>query len=167
MAEANFESNSPAVKKAFDDWQEKALKAMGMFIEGEAVLRCPVSSSGYELKTYKTGKKKGQTYRNLKGGQTTVGGNLRSSIRHIINRADLSVVIGTPVEYAIYVEKGTGIYAVKGDGRKTAWFYVDERGVGHWTRGQRPQPFLTPAAEDNMSKILNIVRKVKFANGVD
>ena len=141
MATDNFKSNVPAMKAAFADWQEKALKAIGMYIEGQAVLRCPVAP--------------------------VRGGNLVGSIRHIVDNSARTVTIGTPVDYAIYVEKGTGRYAVKGDGRKTAWYYEDDFGVGHWTRGHKPQPFLTPAAEDNIKNIRDIVRKVKFANGTN
>jgi hypothetical protein len=51
------------------------------------------------------------------------------------------------------------VFAVDGNGRTTAWVYVDSDGVGHYTRGQRPQPFLTPAAEDNIQNIVSIVKE--------
>ncbi len=157
-----YVSNVKTVQGYIDDWQNRALEAIGKFIDGEAALRCPVGQY-YTLKTYKSGKKSGQTYKSFKGSK--VGGNLRSSLRYFVNKSLKFVRNGTDVEYAIFVEKGTGIFAAKGDGRKTAWFYVDDMGVGHWTRGMKPQPFLTPAAENNVNRIRDLVKQVRFANG--
>lgn len=58
-----------------------------------------------------------------------------------------------------YVEFGTGIHAEKGDGRKTGWFYVDDKGEGHYTRGNKPHPFLRPALTKNRTKIKEIIAK--------
>lgn len=50
--------------------------------------------------------------------------------------------IGSPMENAIWEEFGTGEYALNGDGRKGGWFYVDEKGDGHFTHGKHPRrPF--------------------------
>jgi HK97 gp10 family phage protein len=68
--------------------------------------------------------------------------------------------IGTDKKYGIYVEKGTGVHAEDGKGRATPWFYEDSKGEGHFTSGQKPQPYLTPAAEDNTTQITKIVAKV-------
>ncbi len=40
---------------------------------------------------------------------------------------------------AVYEEFGTGEYALGGDGRKGGWWYRDERGKYHFTKGKRPQ----------------------------
>lgn len=51
-------------------------------------------------------------------------------------------VVGNPLENAIWEELGTGEYALNGDGRKGGWFYVDEKGDGHFTHGKHPRrPF--------------------------
>lgn len=65
-------------------------------------------------------------------------GNLRGSITHTVR--DKTAYIGTNVEYAKYVEYGTGIY-VPG-GRQDPWAYQDEKGKWHTTRGQPPAHFL-------------------------
>lgn len=66
-------------------------------------------------------------------------------------------IIGTNVEYAPYVEFGTGRYAVNGMGRKTPWAYEDPAtGETIWTVGQHPQPFLHPALTENAEKIQKI-----------
>lgn len=81
-------------------------------------------------------------------------GRLRASITHkTINNDEY---IGTNVDYAPYVEFGTGEYAENG-GRKGGWFYVDDNGVGHFTRGRKPKPFLRPAAKDHASEYRKIL----------
>jgi hypothetical protein len=52
-----------------------------------------------------------------------------------------TVAVGSNVEYAPYVEFGTGIYADEG-GRQTPWRYQDDKGVWHITHGQKPVHFL-------------------------
>lgn len=49
-------------------------------------------------------------------------GRLRNGMTHVVQ--DDSVYVGTNVEYAKYVELGTGVYASNGDGRKGWWVYV-------------------------------------------
>lgn len=73
-------------------------------------------------------------------------GNLRDSIEMIIAPDGLSAEIRVTAEYAIYVEYGTGIYAVGGDGRKTPWtYYSTKLNQFVTTRGMRAQPFWYPA----------------------
>lgn len=50
-------------------------------------------------------------------------GDLKESITHTVRGE--TVYIGTNMEYAVYVEFGTGIYASDGTGRKGWWVYVD------------------------------------------
>ena len=84
-------------------------------------------------------------------------GNLRSSIHHVVNDQELSVRIGTPVEYAPYIEFGTGEFAEGGQGRKGGWFYTDDKGEKHFTFGNKPQPFLRPALLENKGTIKKIM----------
>ena len=37
-------------------------------------------------------------------------GNLKNSLTHSVDEDELSVTIGTPNRYAVYVEMGTGLY---------------------------------------------------------
>jgi HK97 gp10 family phage protein len=60
-----------------------------------------------------------------------------------------SVIIGTNVEYAPYVEYGTGIYAEGGGGRKTPWVYFHEKYGFVRTKGMVARPFLRPALDRN------------------
>ena len=71
---------------------------------------------------------------------------------------DTEGIIFTPLEYAPYVEYGTGLFAEEG-GRSTPWFYKDDKGEWHRTSGQKPHPFMRPALEENREKIINILKE--------
>lgn len=77
-----------------------------------------------------------------------VTGRLRSSMTHIVRVDDRAVDVGSPLEYAECVEFGTGKY-VSG-GRNTPWVYRDDKGNWHYTHGQRAQPFLKTALQNNI-----------------
>lgn len=104
-----------------------ALEKCGMICEGYAKSLCPVQT-----------------------------GALRNSITHKVDGGEKAVYIGSNLEYAPYVELGTGKYA-KG-GRKTKWVYIDSKGVGHTTEGQRPQPYLKPAAADHLDEYRKVIK---------
>lgn len=80
-------------------------------------------------------------------------GNLRDSINHKVNESELSCRIGTSVEYAPYLEFGTGEYAENGKGRKGGWFFTGPDGKTWFTKGNKPQPFLRPALLENKDAI--------------
>ena len=82
-------------------------------------------------------------------------GRLKNSITHKVEGKD--VLIGTSVEYAPYIEFGTGVYAEGGGGRQTPWVYKDEDGF-HWTHGMRAKPFLRPAATEHPQTYKQIVQ---------
>lgn len=84
-------------------------------------------------------------------------GQLRQSITHEIEGN--TGVVGTNVEYAPYVEYGTGIHARDGNGRQTPWSY--QRADGKWitTKGQKPQAFLEPALLENENEIKRLFEK--------
>ena len=71
---------------------------------------------------------------------------------------DTEGIIFTPLEYAPYVEYGTGLFAEEG-GRSTPWIYKDDKGEWYKTSGQKPQPFMRPALEENREKIINILKE--------
>ena len=87
-------------------------------------------------------------------------GALRRSITSKIEAIDDTIVgvVFTPLEYAPYVEYGTGLFAEEG-GRNTPWIYKDDKGEWHKTSGQKPQPFMRPALEENREKIINILKE--------
>ena len=86
-------------------------------------------------------------------------GALRRSITsNVSEEADYIVgTIYTPLEYAPYVEYGTGLFAENGNGRSDVpWSYKDDEGNWHSTSGQRPHPYMRPALTENREKILEI-----------
>lgn len=91
-------------------------------------------------------------------------GNLRNSITHMIDEQEPAAIIGTNNEYAVYVELGTGIYAEGGGGRPTPWVYQDAKGNWHYTRGNKAQPFLKPAAADHVGQYRDILES-ELKNG--
>lgn len=85
-----------------------------------------------------------------------VTGRLRSSMTHIVRVDDRAVDVGSDVKYAKYVEFGTGKYA--SGGRNTPWVYKDDKGNWHYTHGQRAQPFLKPALQNNIKTYQAIIK---------
>ena len=129
-----------------DEWLKKALEKTGRIVEKTAKENAP-----------------------------SVTGELKGSISHRLENGN-EVHIGTNIPYAPYVEYGTGLYAVRGDGRPTGWafavygtyaqkywredkpncFLSADGKMMIWTRGQKPQPYLEPALIKNMPRILEV-----------
>ena len=65
-------------------------------------------------------------------------GKTKNSFRHKVVDSEQTAYIGSDEENAIWEEFGTGEYALKGNGRKGGWFYVDAKGDGHFTHGKKP-----------------------------
>ena len=86
-------------------------------------------------------------------------GALRQSISSKVENRNghIEGVIFTPLEYAPYVEYGTGLFAESGGRKDVPWNYQDDKGEWHSTSGQKPQPFMRPAVEDNRNRIIEIL----------
>lgn len=82
-------------------------------------------------------------------------GRLRSSMTHSVKGDD--VYIGTNVEYAMWLELGTGIYASDGKGRQSPWGYYDRDGKYHRTRGTKPRHMLKKAASEHTEEYKRII----------
>lgn len=126
--------NTDAVLSMLGDSTEKILTMIGIKAEKYAKARCPVGTPE------STGKK---GYR---------GGTLRNSITFVVDGSDLSV--GTNVEYAPYVELGTGPYF----NTPPSWIkYVSKKGSGSGSGYVRPRPFLRPAIEEHTEEYKRII----------
>ena len=85
-------------------------------------------------------------------------GNLRNRISHKVDKSEPAAYIGTNVEYALYLEFGTGRYSSTGGGTpKDKWFYIGDDGKWHIGRPQKPQPFIKPAVADHVQTYKNII----------
>lgn len=82
-------------------------------------------------------------------------GELRRSITSKVEGT--TGIVFTPLEYAPYVEYGTGLFAEVAGRKDTPWSYQDEEGEWHSTSGQKPQPFMRPALNENRTEILKIL----------
>lgn len=69
-----------------------------------------------------------------------------------------TATIGSPLQNAVWEEFGTGEYALNGDGRKGGWFYVDEKGKGHFTHGKHPRRPLFKAYTTLKNKIIKRIQ---------
>lgn len=78
----------------------------------------------------------------------------KNSFRHKLDGEAHAAYIGSDYQNAIWEEFGTGEYALEGNGRKGGWFYVDEKGKGHFTRGKRPSRAFWNAYVALKSKII-------------
>lgn len=120
MAGVEFHSNLGAVLNATQEKIERAAEIIGGMAESYAKRLCPVDT-----------------------------GNLRNSITHTTENNGHTVVIGSAVTYAPYIELGTGKFAEGGGGRQTPWSYKDAKGKWHTTSGMRPRPYMRPAIESH------------------
>ena len=85
-------------------------------------------------------------------------GELRRSITSKVEE-DKGIVY-TPLEYAPYVEYGTGIFAEDNKGRKNVpWRYQDDKGKWHITSGMKPSPYMRPALNENRDRIIKILQE--------
>ena len=86
-------------------------------------------------------------------------GALRRSITSKVegSGADIQGIVYTPLEYAPYVEYGTGLFAESGGRTNVPWVYQDDEGNWHSTKGQKPQPFLRPALNENRKTVVKIL----------
>lgn len=114
--------------------------------------------------------------------------SLKGSWQHVVNEAELEATIGHPKELAIWMEMGTGEYALNKDGRKGYWVYVkgnsgtkekkpgqtltlneakrrmaylqDEGLDAHVTNGHKPIRMLHNAFETNKAKIIKRAEQI-------
>lgn len=90
-------------------------------------------------------------------------GALRRSITSKVE--GLEGIIYTPLEYAPYIEYGTGLFA-EGNGRKDVpWNYQDDKGNWHSTSGLKPHPFMRPSLDENREKIVDILKEGVMDDG--
>lgn len=88
-------------------------------------------------------------------------GALRRSItsKVEVDGNDVVGIVFTPLEYAPYVEYGTGLFAEEGGRSDVPWSYQDDKGEWHSTSGQKPQPFMRPAIDENKTEIVRILKE--------
>ena len=154
-----------------EDHSEEVLKAMnGAVLRG--LEKCGLVAEGYAKKLVNSPGKKGTGY-------------LRNSITHTVSMEEKAMYIGSDVEYASFIEVGTGVY---GPAHTSGyWVYVvggekhESKNPGkrytleeakrivamlrsqkppveaYYTNGQPAKPFIKPAVADHAHKYMKIL----------
>ena len=125
--------NSAEVLAELERAKARALEIIGLKAEGYAKRLCPVGT------VESTGNK---GYR---------GGTLRNSITHAVDKD--TVAIGSNVEYAPYVELGTGPHFEPPPDWET---FTTEKGSGVGRGYVKPRPYLQPAIEEHRDEYKTI-----------
>lgn len=137
-----FTDNTPRLLEALDSWAERVLTIWGMTVQDYAQLLVPTGTA------------------ESTGIEGYVGGALKQSLTFALDLAKKTVTIGSNLLYSIWVELGTGIFAEKGNGRKTPWVWKDFNGKWHFTRGMKAandgKGFLRPAVENHIDELREI-----------
>lgn len=117
---------SAKLSRALNKWEENIVKEAKRIVVGTAAIIQSEANSRVPSDT----------------------GYLKKSIEKDISHGGLEAKVTVDANYAIYVEYGTGIYAVDGNGRKTSWvFYSEKYNQFFRTQGMHAQPFWFPAIE--------------------
>lgn len=102
--EVRSENNVPEFLAALEQATFNALEGIGAEIEAKAKRTTPV-------------------------GQVS-GGKTKNSWKHKVDMGKNQVAIGNTEETAVWLELGTGDYALNGDGRKGGWYIPIGNGKG-------------------------------------
>ena len=88
-------------------------------------------------------------------------GELRNSItsKVEIDEGEVRGIVYTPLEYAPYIEFGTGLFAEQGGRQDVPWCYQDDEGNWHSTSGQHPRPYMRPALNENRELIKRVLKE--------
>ena len=125
----NMEWYGDKVISSVKNAKRGGLEAASLIVEADATFRAPVGKYGPGEKSGPAG-----TYRSgPMSGRRQVGGNLRSSITHRVV-SDEEARVGTNVDYAEYVERGT--------------------------KNMAAQPYLRPALDNNKARIEKMIGDV-------
>ena len=125
----------------FTDNSDEVIAAM-LAAKLRALARCGQKAEGYAKKLVPSPGKTGQS-------------NLKNSITHAV--IEETAYIGTVVEYAPYVEMGTGKYTP--GGRQDPWVYQDDEGNWHRTEGVKARPFMKPAVANHQNEYIHIMKE--------
>lgn len=132
-----FTDNSAKFLAELERAKAKALETIGQKAEGYAKKLCPVGTP------------------ESTGIAGYLGGTLRNSITHRVENGD-TMALGSNVEYAPYVELGTGPHFQP----PPEWEkFTTKRGSGVGKAYVKPRPYIRPAIEEHRSEYESIFKK--------
>lgn len=117
-------------------------------------VKAAISQAGVAALEEAAGEIESQTKRNTRVDT----GKTKNSFQHKVVDSEMTAYIGSNYENAIWEEFGTGEYALEGNGRKGGWFYVDEKGEGHFTHGKKPSRAFWNAYTSLRSSIIRMMQ---------
>lgn len=113
--------------------------------------------------------------------------DLKGTWSHVVDESKHEAIIGNPLQLAVWMELGTGEYALEGKGRKGYWVYVKgntgvkeanpgkartleeakravailrEKGLeAYYTKGQKPRRMLHNAWETKKAAVKSIIQR--------
>lgn len=122
-----------------------------------------IKNTAYSVLEEVTGELESQVKRNT---AVDTGQTKNAWTHNVKSSGDVTTgTVGNPMENAIWEELGTGEYALNGNGRKGGWFYVDEEGNGHFTRGKHPRRPLYRAYTSLKNKLIKHMQE-RFRKGL-
>lgn len=140
------QDNTKEVLQALDQATDRALTIIGLKAEKYAKALCPVGTPESTGWTDKKGvKHPNKGYR---------GGTLRNSITFNVRSVDKEVDIGSNVEYAPYVELGTGSQFES----PPEWEQFDAPQGSRGGKGMRPRHFLRDGIQEHINEFAQIVK---------
>lgn len=114
--------------------------------------------------------------------------SLKGEWKHVVDESKMEATVGHPKQLAIWMEFGTGEFALEGKGRKGYWVYVKgnssvkeqnpgkartlqeakqavailrEKGLdAYYTKGQKPRRMLHNAFTNNKAKIIRRAEQI-------
>lgn len=85
--------------------------------------------------------------------------SITSEVKASARSGTIEGTVYTPLEYAPYIEYGTGLFSTKGGRRDVPWRYQDDEGNWHTTSGQPPQPFMRTSLDENRAEIVRAIKE--------
>lgn len=87
-------------------------------------------------------------------------GQTKGAWTHVVDSENLEGTVGNPEEVSLWLELGTGEYAMEGKGRKGGWKYKDDHGKWHFTYGIKPVRMLHNAFVSLKPAIINLAKSI-------
>lgn len=105
------------------------------FTDNSAIAKAAISEGVRAFLYEAGGELQAQTMRNSRVDTGQTRGSYQYKVEE--GSGESTAHVGSNLQNAIWEEFGTGEYALRGDGRKGGWKYVDAKGKGHFTRGKK------------------------------
>ena len=128
------------------------------FIDHTEEVKGLLAETAYKVLEEADGELESQVKRNTRVDTGQTKNSWKHRVSGSVMAGEYKVEVGSPLQNAIWEEFGTGEYALNGNGRKGGWFYVDEKGDGHFTRGKKPSRAFFNAYSTSKNKLIRHIQ---------